>query len=325
MTPVHAVPPPGTARGREGGPRGPWRLPWSARGYHARLNRAAVLFLSPATLIIACVLVYPIASGIYMGFTNRTLSYEGYSFVFLDNFREMAGDPIFWKSLGNSCKLVFFTVALNTLIGFALALLLNVRARYAGLFRTLLFLPWVLPSVVVAFSFRWLYSDSYGYLNHVLARLHLIASPVNPLSRTDLVWPAVIAAAVWFSYPFVLLVFSAALRSIDGELYEAARIDGAGRWQQLRFITLPALKSTFIMVTVLQVIWEFASFDLVYLLTRGGPANTTLTLSLYVYKQAFHHKRLGYASALAVVLFLVLASFVAVYLRLARKEARDGD
>jgi multiple sugar transport system permease protein len=291
--------------------------------YYARFNRTAILFMSPATLIIVCVLVYPIISGIYMGFTDRTLSYEGYSFVFLDNFREIFHDPVFWKSLANSCRLVFFTIVFNTIIGFALAMLLNIRAGYAKYFRILLFLPWVLPSVVVAFSFRWLYSDTYGYLNHVLTRFHLIGSPVNPLARTDLVWLAILVPAVWFSYPFILLVFSAALKSIDGNLYEAARIDGAGRWQQFRFITLPALKPTFIMVTILQIIWEFAAFDLVYLLTKGGPANATLTLSLYVYKQAFQYKRLGYASALAVILFLVLAAFTILYFRLVNRGERD--
>lgn len=293
--------------------------------YYARLNGAAILFLSPAGMMILCVLVYPILSGMYLGFTDRMLSYDSYSFVFLDNYRELLHDPLFWRSVGNSCKLVFFTIFFDTLIGFSLAMLLNVRARYVKYFRTLLFLPWVLPSVVVAFSFRWLYNDSYGYINHILTRFNFISSPVNPLARTDiLLWLGILVPAIWFSYPFVLLVFSAALKSIDGNLYEAARIDGAGHWQRFRYITLPALKPTIVMVTILQVIWEFAAFDLVYLLTKGGPANSTLTLSLYVYRQAFQYKRLGYAGALAMVLFLVLAAFTAIYFRLVKGgEERD--
>lgn len=279
--------------------------------------------MMPATAVILCVLVYPILNGIYTGFTNRSMSYETYSFTFLQNYKGILKDPLFWRSLGNSCKLVFLTIVFDTIIGLGLALLLNVRARYAGAFKVLLFLPWILPSIVVAFSFRWLYNDSYGYLNHLLVRFNVIGSPVNPLARTGLVWIGLAIAAIWFSYPFVLLVFSAALKSIDGNLYEAARIDGAGKWQQFRYVTLPALKTTFIMVTILQVIWEFAAFDLVYLLTKGGPANSTLTLSLYIYRKAFHYKELGYASALAVVLFLVLAAFTAVYLKAVNRGGPD--
>ena len=291
--------------------------------HYARFGNTAWLFMLPATAVVLCVLVYPVLSGIYTGFTDRAFSYDSYSFVFLQNYAEILRDPVFWKSIGNSFKLVFFTILFNTVIGFGLALLLNVRARYAAVFRTLLFLPWVLPSIVVAFSFRWLYNDSYGYINSVLTRLNIIESPVNPLARGDLVWPGILIPAIWFSYPFVLLVFSAALKSIDGSLYEAARIDGAGRWQLFRFITMPALKSTFIMVTILQVIWEFAAFDLVYLLTKGGPGNATLTLSLYVYRKAFHFRELWYASALAVVLFMAMAAFTVIYFNTVNRGAGD--
>ncbi len=272
-----------------------------------RANLTVWLFLLPALAAVVFILLYPMVDGIVMSFTNRFFSYDNYSFVGLQNYQLIKEDPVFRRALVNTVRLTSYTIILNTAIGFGLACLVNSAGSAGKFFRILYFVPWILPSTVVAFAFRWLYNDSYGYINYLLLKWHLIAQPVNPLVRSELVWPAIIIPSVWFSYPFVMLVFAAALKSIHPSIYEAAQIDGASRSQTFWKITLPAMKSTFMMVTILQIIWEFASFDLVYLMTRGGPANSTLTLSVYIYKMAFEYKKIGYACAMATAMFVILA------------------
>lgn len=293
--------------------------------FKKKTKAAALLFLLPAIVAVLFILVYPIIYGMFMGLTDRLFSYDVFSFVGLDNFVEIFSDPLFFKALGNTLKMVFYLVLLNTLMGFVLALLLNSSEGYIGFFRTLFFMPWIMPSAVVAFSFRWLYNDYYGLINHLLVSYGLIDAAVNPLAREGLVWPGVIIPSVWFSYPFVMLVMSAALKSIDSNVMDAARIDGASRWQIFRDITMPSLMPTIKMLVVLQIIWEFSSFDLIYLLTRGGPANSTLTLSLYIFRRAFQYKQIGYACALATVMFIVLSLFIAIYFRLSQRGETDED
>lgn len=294
-------------------------------GGSGRRDSAAAPYLVPAAFIILFILVFPILYGLIMGFTDRLFPYDNYAFIGLKNFREILRDPLFWKSLSNTFWMILWTVVFNTLLGFGLALLLNSRKRYTGFFRAVYFMPWILPSTVVAFSFRWLYNDFYGLLNRFLVEQGILAAAINPLAYQDLVWPAVIIPGVWFSYPFVMLVMASALRSVDPGIVEAARMDGAGAWRVFWSITLPIIRPSLVMLTLLQVIWEAASFDLIYLLTRGGPANATLTLSLYIYRRAFEQKQIGYASALASVLFITILLFIGMYLRLSARAREDAD
>jgi multiple sugar transport system permease protein len=281
-------------------------------------NKTALLFLLPAGITVLFVTVYPIAYGIYTGFTNRLFSYENYSFTGLDNYVAIFHDPVFYRSLWNSLIMVSYSTVFDICIGFGLALMLNSSEKYNRFFRVVFFLPWVLPSTVVAYAFRWLYNSDYGLINHLLVKYHIISTAVNPLTRESLVWLGVVIPNVWYSYPVIMLVLAAALKSIDRNVIEAAMIDGAGRWNIFREITLPALKLTIIMLVVLQIIWEFAAFDLIYLMTRGGPANATLTLSLYIFKKAFDYKRMGYACALATIMFLIMLLFIALYYRISK-------
>ncbi len=273
-------------------------------------KQTAFWFLLPAILALVFVLIYPISYGISMSFTNRFFTYANYGYVGLQNFVTILHDPLFIKALANSLKFAVYVIVFDTLVGFGLALLLNSAGNYSRVFRILFFIPWILPSVVVAFAFRWLYNDTYGLINYLLLKWQLLETAVNPLARQELVWGGIILPEVWFSYAFVMLVFAAALKSINPNIYEAARIDGANRLQMFTNITLPALKSTFIMVTILQLVWEIASFDLIWLMTKGGPGNATLTLSLYIYKLAFDFKKTGYACAVATSMFLMLVVLI---------------
>lgn len=283
-----------------------------------KFNKSSIFFMAPALIVILLIMVYPLIKGISISFTDRLFGYEKYSYVGLKNYIDIAKDPLFWSSLYNSIKLTTLTVIGNLVIGLGLAILLNSNYKFINFFRGLLFIPWVLPSMVIALTFRWLYNDFYGYLNYILVKYNLISHPVNLLADTKLAWIGILIPIIWCSYPFVMMVFLAALQSIDKSLYEAAQIDGASSWQMFKYITLPSLKPTLIIVTILQIIWEFSSFDLVYLLTSGGPGDATLTLSLYIYRKAFEYKTVGYGSALATVMFVILFIFTMIYFRILR-------
>lgn len=279
----------------------------------------------PAVGIIIFIMVYPMVNSISMSFTNRLFTYDQYSFVGIGNYTRLFSDRIFWLSLLNSIKFTFLAVILSLVLGFFLALLLKEKSRIHEFFKGLLFLPWVMPSMAVVLVFRWFYNDFYGYANYILVKFHLLSQPINILASPELAWLGITIPIVWVNFPFIMLVFSAALQSIDKNLYEAAQIDGANSWHSFWSITLPTLKPTFIVVSILEIIWIFSSFDLVYLLTKGGPGDTTLTLSLYIYEQGFEAKNLGYASSLGTLLFLMLFVFTIIYFTLStRKNTSEG-
>ncbi|WP_172674211.1 carbohydrate ABC transporter permease [Syntrophomonas palmitatica] len=272
-----------------------------------------VFYIAPAILSILLVMVYPLGEGIYIGLTDRLFTYDHYSFIGLQNYFDLCHDELFGLSLFNSLKLTAISVVGSLLLGLLLALLLNNDAKYIKVFRGLLFIPWVMPSMVTALIFRWVYNDFYGYANFVLVKYHIIQAPVNLLADQSLAWVGISMPMIWHHYPFVMVFFLATLQTIDKTLYEAAQIDGANRWQAFWTVTFPAMKPAIIIVTILEIIWNFCSFDLVYLLTHGGPFNSTLTLSVYIYQKAFEYKVLGMASAMSTIMFILLFSFTMLY------------
>jgi multiple sugar transport system permease protein len=284
-----------------------------------RYSKTAVLFLAAAIIVLLGVVLYPLLKTIYISFTDRLFTYDRYSFVGLRNYIDMVHDPLFWHAFWNSTKFTFLNVIGSLIVGLGIALLLNSRVKAKGLFRALLFLPWAMSSTVAALMYRWLYNDIYGYLSFVLMKLGIISQSINVLSRPDTVWIAVLIPVIWTFYPFVTLIFLSALQSVDPRLYEAASIDGAGRWQTFSHLTLPSLRPVLVTVIILLTIWSFSTFDLVALLTGGGPANETLTLSVYIFKRGFEAKLLGYASALGTTMFAVLIAFTLLFFWVTRK------
>jgi len=280
----------------------------------------AAVFLLPTYLSIFLVMIYPLLQCVYFSLTDRLFSYDRWSFIGLENYGKLFHDPLFHGALFNSIKLTLAVVTGNLLLGLLLALLMNRSFPLRGLIRALLLLPWVVPTMVTTIMYRWLYNDFYGYVNYVLVKYHLLAQPLNILASAKLAWLGIAMPLIWREYPFVMLVFLAALQSIDKNLYESAQIDGAGRWQMFRHITLPGLKPAFVITVILELIWMFTSFDLVYLLTDGGPGVSTLTLPVYVFHLAFKSRELGYASALGTVIFIVLLGLSLVYFRVIRRR-----
>lgn len=272
---------------------------------------------------MAILILFPLARGVMMSFTEVDLAHQGsMTFVGLDQFLKLPGDPVFWRALGNTAKWTVGVVVFQYLFGLGIALLLNEPIPLRGLFRGLILVPWVVPSVVAALCWRWIYAGEYGILNHMLQQVGVISKPLQWLATPDLAMPAVIAVGIWKWVPFMAVVLLAGLQSIPKELYEAAEVDGASVVQRFWHITMPHLRNLSLITTLLSFIWTFNHFDIVYVMTKGGPANATHLLSTYSYLSAFAYFDIGYAAAMAVVMLVALTALAVPYLRLMRAESQ---
>jgi multiple sugar transport system permease protein len=286
-----------------------------------RIRRLApYLCLLPASLLIAAFVVYPVGTVFYYSLQQYDVTRPYLNgFVGLDNFRQILGDDaVFRASLWVSVRWVLSQVVLQLVLGMALALLLNSAFRARGLARSLLFSPWAVSGVVVTAMWKLMYNPFTGLLDTVLVGLGVIRHPVQWLSDVNTVFASVVAAELWRGVPFFAIVLLAALQAIPTDLYEAAAVDGAARWQAFRAVTLPLLKDAIILATLLRGVWEFNNVDVIYTMTAGGPGDLTTTLPLYVVNQAIRYHNFGYGSALSVIGFFVLLLFAVLYLRLGR-------
>jgi len=300
-----------------------------ARGAAARRGvpaeaRAALWLLAPGRAVIGVFFLLPAAAALLLSLTDFDIyalaDLGNLRFVGLGNYRRLLADPIFWTALRNTFYFAFVGGPLSVLVSLVAALLLDSRlARWRGLFRTVFFAPVVTTLVAVAVVWRYLYHPRFGLLNRVLGWVGLPA--IDWLGDPRWAMPAIILLAVWKNFGYNMIVFLAGLQNIPVTLYEAARIDGAGWWRQLRHITLPMLAPTFLFVGVITMIGYFQLFTEPYVLTRGegGPLNSTLSVVLLMYKQGFRFWNMGYAAALAFVLFLVILAVTALQLLLRRR------
>jgi multiple sugar transport system permease protein len=278
------------------------------------------LFLLPAALMIGAFVVYPVATVFYYSLQQYDITRPYLNgFIGLDNFRQvLTADDVFRTSLVVSVKWVGSQVVLQLVLGMILALVLNNAFRGRGLARSVLFSPWAVSGVVVTTMWKLMYNPFTGLLDTVLMRAGIIHSPIQWLSDVNTVFASVVAAELWRGVPFFAIVLLAALQAIPTDLYEAAAVDGASRWQAFTRVTLPLLKDAIILATLLRAVWEFNNVDLIYTMTAGGPGDLTTTLPLYVVNQAIRYHNFGYGSALSVVGFLILLIFAILYLRLGR-------
>lgn len=263
------------------------------------------VFLLPALAVYAAFVLVPIVTSFFFS----TLDWQGvgkqYTFVGLRNFRELLGDPVFWKSLRNNLTLVVASLGTQLPLGLGLALLLNTPIRGVRLFRTIYFLPLLMSTVAVGILWTSIYNPAFGVLNSLLAAVGLGHWQRGWLGEESTALWAVIATICWQFTPFYMILFRAALMNIPEELYEAARIDGCAGWQLFRYITVPLLRGTIRTAALLSLIGSLKYFDLVFIMTGGGPNHATELMATYMYSQAFWRFRMGYASAIAVMLFLI--------------------
>jgi multiple sugar transport system permease protein len=271
----------------------------------------AILF--PALLVILGLNLYPTISGILTSFTNQSLIDPGHSlYVGLENYFKLLKDPVFQISLVHSLELTFFAVVLQVILGLMMAHLLIQKVPGIHFFRSVAMITWVLPIIASVVMFRFMTLPSYGFVNIVLKDLGLGQWARNWFGDETYAFLLVLIMHLWRNVPFYAVAFMAAMQAISSDLYEAARIDGAGEWRQFWFITLPNLRYIMLVMVVLHVTFTFNNFDFVFLSTGGGPVNATEVLPTYIYKQAWNGYALGYASAGGVIMLVILVVLVLV-------------
>jgi len=274
--------------------------------------------LAPAVVVLVVVLLVPLLFSLRMSLFDWSMLSPTHRWVGLGNYRRLLADPGTLASLGITTTFTAVSIAAETVLGMALALLLNAPLRGLRAVRTFVLLPMMVAPVVAALSWRLLLDSDFGVLNYLLAQVGL--PPQLWLGR-GLALASLIAVEVWENTPFVVLMLLAGLQALPQALLEAARVDGAGFWQQFRSITLPLLSPVLLVTLVFRTMFTIRVFDVVWVLTGGGPADRTLTLSVDIYRTAFRYADLGSASTLSWLLLLVTVAITAVYLRVLQREA----
>jgi multiple sugar transport system permease protein len=279
----------------------------------------AYLFLAPFLIVYVMFVVFPVFQAVYMSlFDWDLLAMDFRSFIGLGNYQEMFRDSVFWSSFWNTVQFVVLSTPSIVGVGLLLAILLNGARRGMGFFRTIFFSPYVFSVAVVTLIWAFLLNPQTGLLAAFLGRFGI--EPISWLTDPNLAMPAIVMTTLWWTMGFNMVLFLAGLQDIDQSLYEAAELDGAGLWAQFRHITIPGLRRTLLLVTVLQIIASFQIFGQVYIMTRGGPAGTTRVLIQYIYESGFRDFRLGYGSAMSLFLFAVMFVISYFQFRIAPEE-----
>jgi len=286
---------------------------------------AAWTFVGPALAVIAIFFAVPVVAALALSFTDFDLyalaDLRNLRFIGLGNYVDVLGAPLFWKALFNTLYFVGVGVPLSIAASLGAALLVNSPlARLRGFFRTALFAPVVTTVVAVAVIWRYLFHTRYGLINYALG--HLGIAPIDWLGDPHWSMPAIIVFAVWKNFGYNMIILLAGLQGIPADLYEAARIDGASSWQQFRYITLPSLKPVLMLVTIITVAGYFQLFAEPYVMTRGEPLQSTVSVLYYMFQEGFEWWSLGRASAIAFLLFAVTLAATRVLLALSRRGER---
>jgi multiple sugar transport system permease protein len=286
----------------------------------ARYALLGLLLIAPTLLIFCAVILYPLCSAIYLSlFSIYTPTLQG-PWVGLANYVDILGSADFWSSLWATCLWTGGTLSVQMLAGIGMALLLNEKIVLRSLARSLVLFPYFISTVVAVLVWRWLFNDLYGMLNHLLIAAGVIDMPMNWLGVMPNALLSLIFIGAWKYFPFVAIAVLARLQTIPTALYEAATIDGAGAWSRFWDVTLPQLRDVLGVIILLRTIWDFKEFDLIWLLTGGGPINHTRTLPLLVYQEAFGLNQMGRASTYAVAMMAVMLVFMIAYLFIARRR-----
>ena len=262
-----------------------------------------VFFVLPGVLLLVLVLGFPAITSLSYSIKPEKVGAAPFT---LSNYTNLLKDPFFAKTFWNTAIFVFLSVASHMILGLAIAMVLNRALPAKPLFRLIALLPWVVPDVVVGIIWKWMYDPIYGALNDALLKIGLISTPVEWLSNPKLALFSVILVNLWRGFPFVMLILLAGLQAIPRHLYEAGAIDGASKWQLFIHITIPGLRKMIVVALALDIVWEVRRFGLIQAMTKGGPGVLTEVLSTYTYKQYFQFFRFEYASAIAVVMTVVL-------------------
>ena len=286
-------------------------------------NKIAYFFFMPAFLAIMAVIIFPFIYNIFISLSNYSLrTFNDWQLIGFYHYLKVFGDFQFYSVLGKTVLWTVINISFHVSLGIILAVLINRTLPAKPIIRTLLIIPWALPQYIAALSWRGMFNQEYGAINLVMTK-YLGLPAIQWLSQPFEAFTACILTNIWLGFPFMMVIALGGLQSIPSELYEAARVDGANRWQQFKNITLPMLKPVMIPATVLGTVWTFNNINVVWLVSNGGePSNQTHILVSFVYKAAFNLYRYGYAAALSMVIFLILLSFILYFLK--RTRATEG-
>jgi multiple sugar transport system permease protein len=282
----------------------------------------AYIFAAPAVVLVAALMYYPMVGSVYESLFTTSFINPKPKFIGLASYAKILSDPVFLQVLLNSLEWTAFVVLLQNLIGFLVALVLDQNLPGQGLMRSIILLPWILPGVVAAIVWRFMCDPQLGLINSLLVGWGFTSHAVAWLGDVRTAMPAAIAGAVWKGFPFSTVVYLAALQNIDQEQIEAAIIDGARVWHRLRDVILPAIRPVIAVNVLLTTILTFNYFDMIWVLTRGGPENSTHIFPTKIYELGFGQFRFGEASVYGVISLLLLVVFVAAFLGVQRRPAR---
>jgi multiple sugar transport system permease protein len=293
--------------------------PGQGRGPKLTNAQFGFLLVLPALVLFGTIILYPLLNSMYMAFLDKSLVYPGEEFIGLRNIERFLRRD-FIDIFRTTLVFTFGATLLPFVLGFGVAMFLNRPMRGRGLLRGLFLLPWLLPSVIVSFLWMWIFNANYGVLNGALRSMGLIADNINWLGDKNIAMWAVILAKSWNTFPWIAVMVLAGLQTIPHDLYEAAAIDGANRWQSFWNITVTQLRGVIGTVLLLSFIWNFQHFETIYVMTTGGPAGATTTFSVAVYQMAFQEYDLGKAGAIGLVWMALLSVIVLAYIRFGVQE-----
>lgn len=279
-------------------------------------NRGAWLFTIPAFIPLFLLSIVPLARAVWTGFTDLQagLGFEP-KFIGFENFRRLAGDIFFWDSFQIGAVWALAVTSLSLILGFGLALLLNQNLRFLGLMRVLSLIPWAMPPVIVAIMWQILLNPGIGPVDSILRFFKLPFAEKYLLGDFETAFPTVVVIGAWVGMPIITVSILAALQGIPQEVIESAKIDGANAWNRFRYVTLPAVRSITTALVALNIIWNFNSFGLVFVLTAGGPGGKTYLPALFVYNESFKYGNFGYAAAMGIVMTITVMLMLLVYLK----------
>nr|WP_258167196.1 sugar ABC transporter permease [Scandinavium goeteborgense] len=299
-------------------------------GYQQRRRRIAWILVAPALILLVLAAGWPLARTFFFSFTNAMLDnpsdYQlvGLANYYLNHDGQSSGvlvDPLWWQAVGNTLWFTLVSVSLELLLGMLLALLMNEKFRGQGLVRTAILVPWAIPTIVSAKMWGWMFHDQYGVVNDLLAKVFGFQAHLAWIAEPSLSMWAVVIADVWKTTPFMALMLLAALQLIPGDLYEAARVDGASAWQRFKRITLPLILPAMIVALIFRVMDAMRIFDLIFVLTSNSEA--TMSISGYAREQIISYQDMGVGSAASVLVFMMVAGIAACFIRVSKLNEKE--
>lgn len=280
----------------------------------------ATALIVPSLVVILGLIVGPIFYAFFLSLHEMNLLIPGRTFIGLGNYEHMLTDSAFWQSLGRTFYFAAVSIFLQITLGLGIALCLNEQFPLRGLLRGVVILPWAIPTVINAILWQWIYNPNYGAANALLMQLGILKQPVLWLSKPFLALNSIIVADTWRMIPVYIVMFLAALQSIPPDLYEAAKVDGANALQRFWKVTLPFLRSIMLVILVMRTMQVLRVFDIIYIMTKGGPSDGTMVISFLTYNQTFKFLNFGYGSALAFAVAFITLCLSLIYIRVLRQE-----